>query len=1839
MADLSPEERELRLVETVEFRILAVANNEDKLQSLLKTYLAPLLLKAASEHQSVRTKVFNIYRMLKTFIQPPAVVLPVEALLKQYKDTKSATIKQLDLALIQHSLDRIEVEDRRALVPVALRGLVQDQGQERAAAIVNIVLRLLLEVRIPSRGSKEDDSFRSSLELSNEDARYLAHVIGILFRLRAAPASRTLEQSNPALSSDELGLFSTQGVPHDKIFARLSELKAKLIAFLASGAFTDDERFLPAIFAAAAGDTRVVDTAEEILKRSSISLEDETLVKQLFRAHSSLPAPYRTRILRVLSKSDASKTMTDEIATVLDRDFAPPPPRDDQDLSQLPISALERTKLHTALFGYLSSVAKIGPTLPGFTVSQSLIKSMVSYVESQGWPAPQQISRDEADLRSKAYEIIGMLSRIVQMPVQEKLSLCSWLFRSLSEDTTTEAVLNITAALSGLTTTIPPSIGGTLDDLKRLLLKYMSISDEPPVMRSARYAAVKWANECLPFSDIIGRWIDILAVAGRPDEKNDVIDLGMKGLDPYSFRENDESVVMLPGWQAMVELFFGGTIEPTEEGSLEHAQRGPLFNNFRGPRLRAFPVALDHCKLMMLLSATENPPLRQDWAQDIEKRIATNGTFREQIRAHLRKLDKSHIILYLRSCLEGAALADSPVVEQCLRSFVDVAILTPAEYLAEIADTRAISLDLIKSNNKQVRRLAARAVGVLVAHPANSSDYVKWWEGSLRALFLDAGQSAAATSNAAEGALLAFGYLTAYSVYYGREVSKNAEYPLHFLNGIGVPSGLYRAALETFSELWSVKLAVPPQDGLTFGQTIIQKLSAEAKRGNETAEPAIEALGSLALGLSDDDDIEPSGTSEAGSNSLCQGNLGLILEQLLSMHELKGIELQAAVGKALTTAVARWDSSYVKLRMVVDSRALWSQDGARTVLLNRLIERVLRDCKTTKPSLLKAAGMWLYSLGSCCEHLAPVQSRLREFQIAFMRQLTARDSLVQETASHGLTMVYEQGDPETRSALVKDLVSAFTGSGARLQVGEETELFDPGSLPTGEGSSVTSYKDIVSLANEVGDQKLVYKFMALAANTATWGMRSAFGQFGLGKILSEAETDPKLYVKLYRYRFDPSLSVRRSMENIWKALAKDSNATIDEHFDAIMEDLLANIMGREWRARQASCDAVSDLVQGRPFKQYEKYYEKLWTSALRVLDDVKESVRQTAFRLCQVLSKALVRQLQDGNHASSARAMLQQALPFLLSEKGVESSVQDVKVFATLTVFDVAKHGGEALRPFLSDMVTQLLELLSDLEDSRLNVAYQRVGEDVRDEIDRQRSIIVRQSVFSDAIDNCLRFVDAQVMTQLAPRLESTIKGAIGTNTKIGCARVLTLLASLHAAEMASASDRFMLILEKQVLDKNDEVSRAYAEAAADVFKVASDGAQARFCSKIIGVYMQAEEERRRKKSASAAAALARRCPDHFAAHATELMPFAYLGSHDCDDHISKTFKDVWEQQAGSGHMVLRYVSEITHLAASCIEKAQWSLRHTGAFTVAAMVMDISRASEASGGVSEASLKTIWPVLDATLALKTFAGKQKVLDSFPTFVKESKPLWRKDADLAMKLKKIAIREAKRNNDDYRPHAFRCLWQFARERDDLDMLEEIRQITTPYLDALNDEDKMDIDSKEDAKPDATAAAAKSAVEAIARAYPVPMSNFAATARFIITSLQPYLSSSKFDAVKREIWYTCARDLMEHGIKAAESKTADTNDTQLAPSDDGSATVAALLQSLDIERAEAGVESQRLLRAKAVSATLRAKNRGGFGKFEFAAALDLGKCIKSAIAEERSLEVQKEWELGLKELGHS
>ena len=92
------------------------------------------------------------------------------------------------------------------------------------------------------------------------------------------------------------------------------------------------------------------------------------------------------------------------------------------------------------------------------------------------------------------------------------------------------------------------------------------------------------------------------------------------------------------------------------------------------------------------------------------------------------------------------------------------------------------------------------------------------------------------------------------------------------------------------------------------------------------------------------------------------------------------------------------------------------------------------------------------------------------------------------------------------------------------------------------------------------------------------------------------------------------------MAGILAAVVPERQKALTEHFDAVMRDLLAELGSRLWRHRQAACLAAADLLQGRRWPALAAHFAALWEMALRVADDVKDSVRANGERLLRAVA-------------------------------------------------------------------------------------------------------------------------------------------------------------------------------------------------------------------------------------------------------------------------------------------------------------------------------------------------------------------------------------------------------------------------------------------------------------------------------------------------------------------------------------------------------------------------------------------------------------------------------------------
>ncbi|KAH0261597.1 ARM repeat-containing protein, partial [Aureobasidium melanogenum] len=1703
----SPEARELSLVGKVEMRI-ALADGDQKLQATLNTYLAPLLLKLASEHMSVRNKVISICQHINLRIKPESIKLPVAALVEQFRSNPNTPlIRHFDLLYIQTGVRRMSFVESTALFPVVLQSVASagKTSPTHGSQMFNLLLQLLKYFKLPPRGTKEDEELRSTFQLSAEDTSFLAFWFGRLILFSVVRGNNnTTSITCPGLRPSEYSFLTLQNKedvwnPASPMGLNLLEIKSSVAKVLASGMFTDKDRILPALFASTESTSEI---GEDMLKRTlpNISLEDPDFIQSLYtlyfgdegiNSQKRVRVPLQLKILGLFAKSTISTTFTEEIVRLVNDGIAGSSNDNPSSLGR------EATKLRAAIFVYMNFVSRYGSEKSLYAIAPRVLGRLREYIEGQSWPKPSP--NEDLVSRGYAYEVIGLLAKAgpKDLVVEPNLDILRWLLESLALDTASSSVtVSIEESLSSmLAAFVKHQDAETAISLENLLIDQMYKSGTPE-RRSTRYVAVRYANRCLPYASVKARWVDLLAIAAEATDRQEVVEEGRRGLSPYWYRmlngsigtsQTDESVNFPPFQDVMDYVFyqvhtdvsgFDGPRNPTKAVE-KLLQQHPS----------AFMDTIKYCRRVVMHEAMSKSStqvkLDADWEYKFDTAIENDEQIRQVVKECIAQLaiegqsSATNLQLLLRAFSVSVLIPEGSKVkvEDADKLFLDLCALSPDSLVETVAPQFAGLIPSIFSNKLTTRQSAAHAFGLLASHPRNQIDRPAEVLQAIQQLLskiLAWRDAVGAGANQVHGAVSALGFF--YSRYalrgsndfesstsFSEYISKAVEILLQSTDKV-----LQEASYNAIGDLCLFQ-AVKPAIFEKLGgfKAIIDKTADIAKGGSESAALA---LGQMATVLEE---------STIDTSSEDKSLLEHTSERLHQLHDIRQAETHFSVGEALSYMAVGWKSKALVHRIDVESSV--PTGPQRTDALHKLLDRTLQDCKQTKPSLKKASVIWLLCLVQFCGHLEEVQSQLAACQVAFKKCLSDRDELVQETASRGLGLVYEKGDRSLKDDLVRDLIGSFSSDNKAQLAGSvtaDTQLFEPGALPTGDGS-VTTYKDIMSLAAEVGDSSLVYRFMSLASSNAIWSSRAAFGRFGLSNVLSDSSVDgylasnPKLYPKLYRYRFDPNPNVQRSMTDIWNALVKDSTATIDSHFEAIMDDLLLNILGKEWRVRQASCAAIGDLVQGRPLEKYEKYLEKIWGVCFKVLDDIKESVRAAAASLARVLTGILTRSLEADSMASqNAAVLLKNVLPFLLSTSGIESSAEEVQGFSLHTLLEIIKKAsGKILRPFIPELVERLVGLLSILENQAVNYLHLNASKYnlTEQKIDDIRLSSIRSSPLMEAIERCLDLLDEPSMEQLVPRLEAAMKGAVGLPSKVGCSRVLVSLSTRHNVLFKPYADQFLKLIERQVIDRNETVSSSYAASSGYVARGASDKQILRLASFAKKLYFESEGDREQavpRQSIAAAEimqAISKHANDRFNSLASDLLPFVFFGKHDSHDQVKEIFRNTWEDNVGGSRAISLYLKEILLMAQEYMDSPQWVIKHTAARSVA----DATTAlASMSSGFDTTTSHLLWPVLEKALGGKTWEGKEAVLYAFAKFVEGTKAIYPAQDAVAKIFVKVILREAKRQNVTYKPHAIKGLGLVAASREDLDLFDAMCDVIKPvFADAVDteNEDNMDVDN--------------------------------------------------------------------------------------------------------------------------------------------------------------------------------
>lgn len=1621
--------QELQLIQKVELRF-ALADTNEKFQSALNIYLAPLLLKFASTDKQVRLQLGKTIKfLLSKFNSTPSLKLPCDKLLDQIKspnlkpDQDPTIVQSYTLLFLSKSIARLSIDEQLNLFPLLLEN-ISSFKDSIAARLFNISCKILENLNIDSDLPKlySNDKLLSILNDDNKDGLYLLEKYYKFMLLHSIPLATNgiipNDISQPGLSKSDCSFFFYYaGVTFTS--SLLSDYKLKILKFLEG--FKHLNTALVFLCASADSDSKISTFAWTCLKRIPIDYENKVLINQLvdlFTGTEEKP-PVRIqlqeKILNILCKSKFATTINsiDKISSIgLNSSNIK--------LKQSTVAFVRWFTTNTTLNALDSNdetVAKIAHQLKLNLSDLSADRSSPNYLDN----------------RRYQYETLGLLlkksTHLLDIPyIQFLMDMHNIDDKDLQP--------TIQDALIGLTTNLSSLSENQQQKLKDLLIEMFEKSNDPAGnnnINQTRYIGVKYINYLFPFDDAESRIINILAQSKY--DKIETIEEAKKGLNPYLFRLNNNTAelnIEFPQFDKIVKYI----MKYREVINLDVA------------------ITFSIRCLIMNIVPEDNTIVAVDqyWETRIDKALEIDSSIKHLLISRLKEFHD----------LDGDIVDD--FANSSLKKFISIAfdfVLVSNSLSVLILLTRIISLCSNAVTNMLTSYIPSLLNNQLETFSNESFHYVSQLAGIICTSPTVSDEKILEILNklVKENSISSIGFIISRLILRGRiNIVSNSlfESVLALLEHALNPSStkLLRMALDCISQL-SMFGCLGPDIKLcstvdSYKEKFVEKLKPLVQKCNEHA---IYTWCYLSLSY---------------SNPLSENQeLNLFEKNLYETHTTKQPDNLFTTGEGFVILCDGWSSNFMK-----DKNDIPECDNPITLNPNRckvILDTILTSCKTTKPSLRKASCIWLLSIVQYCTDEV-ILERISEIQFAFMRFLSDREEIVQDSASRGLSITYEKGGYDIQETLVHNLLQSFTDTNKTTKelmsgyVDENTQLFDSGVLNTGDGESVSTYKDVLNLASEVGNPSLVYKFMSLAKNSALWSSRKGLA-FGLGAILDKEKLDKllkenpnlsdRLIPKLFRYKYDPSPSISRTMNNIWNSLILNNKVTLEENFDSIMKELLKGMGDREWRIREASSSALQDLLRQCEFSKFENDLEKIWLMAFRAMDDIKSSVRKEGTELTRFLANTMVLKLNSASSNTTVQeSILKQLVPFLLGNNGLLSDSEDVKKFAFDTIMKLISTHSKSLKPFVSNMVKQMILLMSSVEPQVIN--YLTLNADKYnlkvEDIDSQRIGIVGSSPMMEAIEKLMDLLDEDTIDEFIENLASAIKASIGLPSKVAGSKVIVNLILRHFFIVQNRGDKILKIASGQLKDKNETVAKSYAIACGYCIRISSIKKIESFGKKLNKYYFEKKadtnsDDKLPKVVSIACDAISNFANDTLNANGSIFLPLTFIGKHDLNDDIAKNFNKVWSDCTSSSvNSIKLYFPEIIALIKSHIQSQTFSLRKTIALSI---IEIIDTLDTKINDLNPTSLKELYELLLESLNGRVYDGKEKLLDSLVKLSCKSSKFLSNDDELYSRIEKRVLTEANRKNKVYKRHSILALGNF------LHVFYEDETLYDKYLELVDD----------------------------------------------------------------------------------------------------------------------------------------------------------------------------------------
>ncbi|XP_030327058.1 proteasome adapter and scaffold protein ECM29 isoform X4 [Strigops habroptila] len=1624
---------ELNQLERVFLR-LGHAETDEQLQNIISKFLPPVLLKLSSTQEGVRKKVMELLVHLNKRIKSrPKIQLPVETLLVQYQDPSAVSfVTNFTIIYVKMGYPRLPVEKQCELAPTLLTAM-EGKPQPQQDSLMHLLIPTLFHMKYPAEPLKAAASPFNLAEKPKTVQLLLDFMLDVLlmpygFVLNESQSRQNMPSGQASSSSSVGGPGIPQPPPGMSFYAAkrvigdspwtpelLEQCKLGIVKFIEAEQVPELEAVIHLVVASS--DTRhSVATAADLELKSKQSLIDwnnPAIINRMYKVYLG-DIPLKTKEGSVLKPEMKRESVSTRVKLKIvphllrSRQAAEMFPANIQVVYDGLFGANTNAKLRSLSLQFVHHICIICPESKIKPLGPMLLNGLTKLINEY---------KEDSKLLSMAYSAVGKLSSRMPQLFTKDIALVQQFFEALcKEDADTR--LAIQEALSMMVGAYT-NLEGAQRTLMEVLVASYLIKPEVQV----RQVAVKFASTVFPPNHIPSRYLLLLA-AGDPREE--VHGEAQQVLRTFPAKnEKESSGKQMPSFPEMVHYI---------QDKASHRMKTPAKYTTGTAALPFNPATFGEIVLylrMCLAHSAGVVPTSQSLA-DMQDHAPAIGRYIRNLMSgnHIslssssssKSAETNPVHVYIGLLQQLVTSVGGLPVMYCLLEVVSV---YPEKLATRFVDKMDWIKSLMNTNKEEMRELAALFYSVVLS--TMSGDELR---ASLEQLIKMTKDNH--SPEVQHGSLLALGFTV------GRYLAKG-KCRTRELHDIEQPNTaimpdqeqLIKLTTETigsFLDSTSPFLVVAactalgeigrngplpiPSEGPGFTKLqLVESLLARipsSKETNKMKERAIQTLGYFPVGDAD------------------FPHQKLLVQGLMDSVEAKQIELQFTVGEAITSAAVGTSSVAARdVWTVTEEEYIPPSDLKGNDVVPWVLDLILnKHIISPNPHIRQAACIWLLSMVKKLSTHKAIKSHLKDIQSAFVSILSDSDELSQDVASKGLGLIYELGSEEDQQELVTTLVDTLmTGKRAKHEMTGETVVFQGGLSKTPDGQGLSTYKELCSLASDLNQPDLVYKFMNLANHHAMWNSRKG-AAFGFNVIAAKAGEQlapflPQLLPRLYRYQFDPNLGIRQAMTSIWNALVTDKTM-VDKYMKEILEDLICNLTSSLWRIRESSCLALNDLLRGRPLDDIIDKLPEIWEILFRVQDDIKETVRKAADLALKTLSKVCVK-MCDPSKGAAGQKTIAVLLPCLL-DKGIVSTVAEVRSLSINTLVKISKSAGSMLKPHAPKLIPALLESLSVLEPQVLNYLSLCATEQEKTAMDSARLNAVKSS----------------------PMMETINMG--------GCASVIVSLTTQCPQDLAPYSGKLMSALLSGLMDRNSVIQKSFAFAMGHLVRTSRDTSTEKLLHKLSSWYMEKEEPVYRTGCALTVHSMGRYSPDVVKSHAKHVLPLAFLGMHEVPDEEkgekenSTLWTEVWQENVpGTQGGIRLYMQELITITQKALQSQSWKMKAQGAAAMASI-------AKQTGSLVPPHLGIVLSALLQGLPGRTWAGKEELLKAIASVVSACNAELQKSVPGQPTISDIVqavLKECRKENLKYKMVALRCaagVLQATKE----DRFQELADIVFPMI---------------------------------------------------------------------------------------------------------------------------------------------------------------------------------------------